>query len=73
MRDDKLIDELLLLQIGLKNENQRNTNRINTSRNSGGMADNVQPQVPSRNSYTGPINVRRGVYSPVRVDVRGAK
>jgi len=74
MRDDKLIDELLQLQIGLRNENKRNTNRINSRRSSGGMADNVQPPATSRdNSHTGRVIVRRGIYSFARVDVRGAK
>jgi hypothetical protein len=73
MVNTPLIDKLLLLQIGLRNENQRNTNRINTSADRGGMADNVQPPATNRDSHSRRVIVRDGIYSPVRVDVRGAK
>jgi len=73
MVNTPLINELLLLQIGLVNENKRNTDRINSRRNSGGGAVHDEPQATNRDSHSRRVIVRRGIYSFAGVDVRGAK
>jgi len=64
---------LYCFNVRMRNENKRNINRATPCADRGGMADNVQPPATSRDSHTGRVTVRRGIYSFAGVDVRGAK
>jgi len=70
MRNEKRINELLQIQIGLRNENQRNTNRINSGDDRGGMADSAQPATRDESRHVGPLVIRGRCYRPSRSNFR---
>jgi hypothetical protein len=70
-RKSKILNlSLLLREVRKLDENQRNTNRINTRHSDGRMVDDAKPQVPDRDTYVGVLVIRGGRYRPGRSNFR---